>query len=241
MVTEAVDMNDATTTNPNTAEVAHDTELYRLLALVGDAQRDLAAAWDRAMRAACTGYYAGHDYTCSTPGDRPTMPGPKVKVADLPLGTIYWQAKTWTKGKGDRARIVVERVDYKGDTVRDSRPAGISDLPEVPDYVEAARQVVADAVAAVKAHKVGYTGWSRFFLVVSSSGHVHSSMGCSTCHATTSYAPVVSLSALDEAAAVEVLGETLCSVCFPTAPVDGRPSKLTAAAARKLAAKAAGQ
>ena len=66
-------------------------------------------------------------------------------------------------------------------------------------------------------------------------------MGCSTCHATTSYAPVVSLSALDEAAAVEALGETLCSVCFPTAPVDGRPSKLTAAAARKLAAKAAGQ
>ena len=32
-----------------------------------------------------------------------------------------------------------------------------------------------------------YTGWSRFFLVTSSTGHVHSSTSCSTCRPTTTY------------------------------------------------------
>jgi hypothetical protein len=88
----------------------------------------------------------------------------------------------------------------------------------------------------VQVHDLGYTGWSRYFLVTSSAGHVHSSMHCSSCNWRTTYAPVVQLSATSDAEAVELLGETLCSVCFPDAPVDGRPSKLTKAAARKLLA-----
>ena len=82
-----------------------------------------------------------------------------------------------------------------------------------------------------------YTGWSRFFLVTSSAGHVHSSMHCSTCRPTTRYGWLPELSGKTEAVAVDELGPTLCTVCFPSAPVEyTEGKKLTAAQAAKRAA-----
>jgi hypothetical protein len=82
-----------------------------------------------------------------------------------------------------------------------------------------------------------YTGWSRFFLVTSSAGHVHSSMSCSTCRPTTTYGWLPELSDTNEADAVDELGPTLCSVCFPSAPTEWTAGKkLTAAQAAKRAA-----
>lgn len=65
-----------------------------------------------------------------------------------------------------------------------------------------------------------YTGWSRFFLVTNANGHIHSSMHCSTCHPTTSFAWLPTLSGLTEAEAVAEHGTILCSVCYPSAPVE---------------------
>jgi hypothetical protein len=81
-----------------------------------------------------------------------------------------------------------------------------------------------------------YTGWSRFFLVTSSPGHVHSSMHCSSCRPTTTYGWLPELSGKDEATAVGELGPTLCSVCFTSAPTEHVGGKITAAKAAKLAA-----
>lgn len=82
-----------------------------------------------------------------------------------------------------------------------------------------------------------YTGWSRFFLVTSSPGHIHSSMYCSTCRPTTTFGWLPELSGKTEAVAVDEHGPTLCSVCFPSAPVDWTTGKkLTAAQAAKKAA-----
>jgi hypothetical protein len=82
-----------------------------------------------------------------------------------------------------------------------------------------------------------YTGWSRFFLVTSSPGHVHSSMSCSTCYPTTRFGWMPELSGHTEAEAVDELGPTLCTVCFPSAPVDWTTGKkLTKAQAEKKAA-----
>lgn len=52
------------------------------------------------------------------------------------------------------------------------------------------------------------------------------------CYPSTRFAPVPSLSGSTEAEAVAALGDTLCTVCFPSAPV--KPSKVTEAQARKL-------
>jgi hypothetical protein len=68
-------------------------------------------------------------------------------------------------------------------------------------------------------------GWSRFFLVTSSNGHIHSSMNCSTCHVTTAFAWLPDASGQTMADAIaerDKLGSAaiLCTVCFPDAPVE---------------------
>lgn len=69
-----------------------------------------------------------------------------------------------------------------------------------------------------------YTGWSRFFLVQSKAGHkaghIHRSMTCSTCRPTTRFGWLPHLSGQTEADAVNELGAMLCTVCFPSAPVE---------------------
>lgn len=66
-------------------------------------------------------------------------------------------------------------------------------------------------------------GWDRYFLVSSSSGHIHSSTSCHTCNKgkkSTEFALVPSLSNMKVDVAVEALGAGLCSICFPDAPVE---------------------
>ena len=65
-----------------------------------------------------------------------------------------------------------------------------------------------------------YGGWSRFFIVNNNGGHIHSSRGCSTCYSTTRFGWLPHLSGLDEKSAVEDQGPKLCSICFPSAPVE---------------------
>jgi hypothetical protein len=66
-------------------------------------------------------------------------------------------------------------------------------------------------------------GWSRFFVVQANGGHVHSSMECQTCNRSgsrTLFGWNPQLSGLSEAEAVAELGPRLCTVCFPSAPVE---------------------
>lgn len=99
------------------------------------------------------------------------------------------------------------------------------------DELEDALADLDDRIAELEA---AYTGWSRFYLVTSSAGHVHSSMGCSSCNPRTRYGWLPELSGKAEAEAVEDLGPTLCTVCFPSAPVEWTEGKkLTKAAAAK--------
>lgn len=69
--------------------------------------------------------------------------------------------------------------------------------------------------------------WSRFFLVTSSDGHIHSSMDCTTCRPSTEYGWKPQLSGKTEADAVADLGPLLCTVCFPSAPSEYTRGKET--------------
>lgn len=82
------------------------------------------------------------------------------------------------------------------------------------------RAAYADAVELMEVREMAYEGWSRFFLVTNTNGHIHSSMSCSTCFADTDFAWLPELSGLTEADAVAEYGEILCSVCFKSAPVE---------------------
>jgi hypothetical protein len=78
-------------------------------------------------------------------------------------------------------------------------------------------------VEALDAHETAYTGWKRYFLVVSSAGLIHASQNCHTCNkgrSATQFALLPSMSGLsDMSSLVETCGAALCSVCFPEAPV----------------------
>lgn len=103
------------------------------------------------------------------------------------------------------------------------------------DEFLAARDAARDAQLAVIEHEANYTGWSRYFLVTSSAGLIHKSTDCSTCNkgrTWTQFALLPKLSGLGYEAAVEALGPSLCSVCYPEAPttvVDGPkiPNRIT--------------
>ena len=61
-----------------------------------------------------------------------------------------------------------------------------------------------------------YEGWQRFFLVE----HIHGNQHCSSVRPTTKVGWLTSVSGLTEAEAVAEYGPRLCTICFPTAPVE---------------------
>jgi len=84
-------------------------------------------------------------------------------------------------------------------------------------------------------------GWSRFFLVTNTNGHIHKTMQCHTCFEDTNFKWLPRLSGLTESDAVQQEGEILCTVCFPTAPVNwtqGVARRDLEARAARAAAKA---
>lgn len=107
---------------------------------------------------------------------------------------------------------------------------------EAIEAIEAADLAIAENDNAMANLEMSYTGWSRFFLVTSSIGHIHSSMHCSTCRPTTTYGWLPNLSGQTEADAVEQCGPALCTVCFPTAPTANTMAKLTAKQAADILA-----
>ena len=99
----------------------------------------------------------------------------------------------------------------------------VGKLDEVENSFNDAVAAVKAARDAIKAHEANYTGWDRFFLVTSSNGLVHSSMNCSTCNKgrkLTTFALLPSFSDRPVDGLVTLFGPALCSVCFPSAPVD---------------------
>jgi len=94
---------------------------------------------------------------------------------------------------------------------------------------------IKNLIKAIDAEFVARGGWSRYFLVTSSTGHIHSSQSCHTCNKgqnATTFALVYAMSDMSAEIAVELLGPSLCSVCFPNAPVEmTEQSKISASLA----------
>lgn len=106
------------------------------------------------------------------------------------------------------------------------------------ERLDAERVPVAAEVADLNSR---YTGWSRFFLVRNNGGHIHSSMNCSTCFASTLFGWLPTVSGKTEADAVTEFGPVLCTICFPSAPVEytgGQLHEVTAARDERAVAKA---
>lgn len=75
-----------------------------------------------------------------------------------------------------------------------------------------------DCRDAIEEHETGYTGWSRYRLVISSdSGHIHADPKCRSFRKTTQTTVVPALSGSTPQEVTERLGAFCCSVCVPGA------------------------
>ncbi|QLF84543.1 hypothetical protein SEA_RIE18_61 [Microbacterium phage Rie18] len=99
-------------------------------------------------------------------------------------------------------------------SLRASREERVAELTE---QIAAIREEAAPLKATAIAYdKANYEGWNRFFLVQ----HIHNSQHCSSFRPTTRVGWLPSVSGLTEAEAVAEHGATLCTICFPSAPVE---------------------
>lgn len=108
--------------------------------------------------------------------------------------------------------------------VRAEIAKGEAAIAEATPVLEAAR--ITEAECNEEYNRRG--GWTRFWIVSNSNGHIHTSLYCSTCFPTTQYAWLPNLSGSTNAEVVELAGMSACTICFPDAPVDtrNRPSKI---------------
>jgi hypothetical protein len=84
---------------------------------------------------------------------------------------------------------------------------------------EAEYVVIAESLraAVIELDAKEYTGWTRFYLVK----HIHNTQHCSSFRWNTRIGWLPSVSGLTEQEAVAEYGATLCTKCFPSAPVEG--------------------
>lgn len=176
-----------------------------------------------------------------------------IQSAVASLHSALGHKRSWNVRKGESpyaestgetvtaARSIVEArepspsfgpyIAYEGGVlathIGESLERGVADLDKARDAIKAARTEAQPLEAEYEAER-----WPRFFLVTNTGGHIHSSMHCATTFPTTQWAWLPDLSGLTEDAAVADQGPRLCSVCFPSAPVEwtlGLPKKLNPA------------
>lgn len=178
-------------TDRSRSPVEIDTELAHLASTINRAYREIDRLLDMARRA------AGETPMRSPRGNRPTV----------------WRSTP----EQARERLVVRARSADPDTAWSMYNEAYI-LAELKRY----EQIVIDTNTRVLVLEGEHDRrqWSRFFLVTSSHGHIHASRNCSTCRPTTEYGWLPNLSGATEAETVAEHGPMLCSICFPTAPVE---------------------
>lgn len=141
---------------------------------------------------------------------------------DTELSEIY--EKVWKINNS----IDLDRTSLKWYTKQNGTydGAAVRIKAKIAEAYESLLPLVARRTELNRIHSVDL--WSRAYLVVSSDGHVHSSMQCSTCYPQTYFRWLVQYSNDAESTIVEDAGELACTVCYPSAPAEtlNRPTRI---------------
>lgn len=144
--------------------------------------------------------------------------------------TVYNDGSVFTRRRNTSLELLADASAYlahkkisNGDALKivatqDTTPQGLA----VKALVER-NDEIKNLLDAIDAEFNARGGWSRYFIVTSSTGHIHSSTSCHTCNKgknATTFALVYAMSDTTADFAVELLGPSLCSICFPNAPVE---------------------
>jgi hypothetical protein len=161
-------------------------------------------------------------------------------VGDTRVSNGYGRPKSWAGSNGEAMDKLV--VLAASGTVIDVRlrmtPAEVLRRFQETEHRIEDRRLVIQAMEA----EYDRDPWTRWFKCTNADGHVHSSLrGCPTVRFDTGMAWITEMSGQDRDAAVADprLGPTLCSVCFPGAPVELRRTQRDVDRAARDAAKLA--
>jgi hypothetical protein len=136
-------------------------------------------------------------------------------------------------------KLTDAEVLYKARTEGAAKSWDQASLERTLQVLAAAGDAIDAANVRIDAGQAAYLaagGWTRFFLV--QAGHIHSSMHCSTCNngvGMTTFGWLTDLSGRTEADVVAEHGALLCTVCFPSAPVEWTNGRELEAAAKAAA------
>lgn len=132
----------------------------------------------------------------------------------------------------EHAEVMAQAAEFEGQdmasmAVADRRRATIAiDLVAAQIAFEEACETVGEVERETRPYQDEYRSrpWSRFYLVTSSNGHIHSSDSCQTCGPRTQFVILADASGQTEAEAIAERDKRdsaalLCTVCFPNAPV----------------------
>jgi len=162
---------------------------------------------------------------------------------DVPLAEIYQRMFTHMN-KISSAQGSIE--SYRAHTARELQnlqARGVEDkdgyyanryqktIADLENQIEQERALLDDVKMEAEPYEAEFTargGWSRFYQVTNSNGHVHTSMHCSSCNSSTEFHWHADRSGSTDDEIVADAGEEACTFCFPNAPVDttNRPSKM---------------
>lgn len=93
------------------------------------------------------------------------------------------------------------------------------------DEAEAEANVLRTLIHELDMEYIRRGGWTRYFHVTNTNGHIHESMHCSSCLPTTQYSWRTDLSGLTMEEVVEREAYNACSVCLPIAPAEQRQAR----------------
>lgn len=117
----------------------------------------------------------------------------------------------------DQIRPIQKRINSYASLRSMSAELRTERIAKLEAQIEALRAEAAPLrEVAQKFDRENYKGWTRFFMVQ----HIHNSMNCSSFRPTTRVGWLPDVSGLTEAEAVAEHGSTLCTICFPSAPVE---------------------
>jgi hypothetical protein len=134
----------------------------------------------------------------------------------------------------EQLRLAVRNGDARDLTYRMTPSDAITAERELRTSVARIELLINGAEAIYRQHR-----WSRYFPCLNSDGHIHSSLrGCPTVRWDTAMGWTPQLSGKSVEEAVADRGPTLCSLCFPAAPLEWCQKKSDVERAARQAAKA---
>jgi nucleotide-binding universal stress UspA family protein len=138
---------------------------------------------------------------------------------DTHLARLWGEADAaFGRADGVRSALKTNALAVERGAIRVFGPEKIARMTAKAEAFEAEGREAAEKAAPYETEFTDRGGWKRYFLVVSSDGHVHRERNCVTCFPRTAYHWIVELADCDEAAMVLKYGEKACTICFPNAP-----------------------